>query len=320
MASSGFTRAITKTVAFIIAVSVATIAFQPGARVQSTRVQGAFFLSSTRVDLRIENLDTDMVFVPAGAFVMGSQDGRADEQPQHRVFLDAYWIDRYEVTNAQYRRFVMAERVQPPRYWSGQEYPPGQDWYPVVGVSWVQAQAYCVWRQKRLPTEAEWEKACRGGLEVSGVSNPWPARRYPWGDDWDPDNANTGYRQADDWPLTLDDAWSGLTIPNSQYGFPSLALVGSFSTDSSPYGIFDLAGNVSEWGFDWYNWEGYASMSVINPLSLGPPWNHVVRGGAWMDRRGQESFLPLQCRCSARSSSHSFDDPRIGFRCARSAH
>jgi formylglycine-generating enzyme required for sulfatase activity len=107
-------------------------------------------------------LDQSMVFIPAGDFLMGSDDERDNERPQRLVYLDAYKIDRYEVTHAQYQRFVMATGRRPPHYWSGNDYPRGQADIPVVGVIWQDADAYCSWAEKRLPTEAEWEKACRG--------------------------------------------------------------------------------------------------------------------------------------------------------------
>jgi formylglycine-generating enzyme required for sulfatase activity len=117
-------------------------------------------------------LDRQMATVPAGDFLMGSDRGRADERPQRLVYLDAFEIDRYEVTDAQYRRFLQTTAQAPPPHWQNGLYPPGRADYPVVGVSWTEADAYCRWAGKRLPTEAEWEKACRGA----------DARIYPWGD------------------------------------------------------------------------------------------------------------------------------------------
>jgi len=111
---------------------------------------------------------------------MGSNSGRADERPQHAVYLDAFDLDRYEVTHVRYQRFLQATGRRPPPYWSDDDYPAGQSDYPVVGVSWDDADAYCAWAGKRLPTEAEWEKACRGT----------DGRVYPWGNLWEPRRAN----------------------------------------------------------------------------------------------------------------------------------
>jgi formylglycine-generating enzyme required for sulfatase activity len=251
-------------------------------------------------------LDQSMALVPAGEFVMGADTASEDERPERRVYLDGFKIDRYEVTNAQYSRFVLTSSEAPPHYWPGGKYPPGQADRPVVGVSWQRSQAYCAWAGKRLPTEAEWEKACRGPAD----------QVYPWGDEWQPVRANVGADQADHWPPRLDDGWLLLQSTANAAG-PQLQPVGSYPNGQSDYGIFDLVGSASEWVADWYNWAGYARLPQHNPLNTAPPWNHVVRGSAWFDQQGRANLIPAVSRCAARSSSHSYDDPRLGFRCAR---
>ena len=156
-------------------------------------------------------VERSMVAIPAGEFVMGSDTGRADERPAHTVYLDAYELDRYEVTNAQYRRFLLATGARSPRHWNGAVYPAGQADYPVVGVRWEDADAYCRWTGKRLPTEAEWEKACRGTA----------GRVYPWGKAWEPKRANVdavgwnfgGATHAATSPTVWDAAWARLLLP-----------------------------------------------------------------------------------------------------------
>jgi formylglycine-generating enzyme required for sulfatase activity len=111
----------------------------------------------------------------------------------------------------------------------------------------------------------------------------------------------------------FDDAWQ-LLGPDPTHG---LQPVGSYPQSFSPYGAADFIGNASEWVYDWYNWEGYQDLPEQNPIGLGPPWNHVVRGNAWFSRFGWADVVAQASRCSARSSSHSYDDPRIGFRCAQ---
>jgi len=129
------------------------------------------FPDSTDWETLAKQFDADVVCIPAGEFIMGSDNARSDERPQHQVYLDAFAVDRYKVTNAQYRRFLISTGRAPPRYWSGTAFPAGQTDVPVVAVSWDDADAYCAWVNKRLPTEAEWEKACRGTA----------GRVYPWG-------------------------------------------------------------------------------------------------------------------------------------------
>ncbi len=153
----------------------------------------------------------EMVLVPAGEFWMGSDDGDSNTKPRHRVILDAFSIDRQEVTNALYQRFMSATGRPAPAAWNDSKYNAQQQ--PVVGVSWHDADAYCRWAGKRLPTEAEWEKAARGT----------DGRKYPWGDQWDASRANSD---------------------ESRFGRPGE--VGSHPTGASPYGAHDMAGNVRE--------------------------------------------------------------------------
>jgi len=216
-------------------------------------------------------------------------------------------MDRFEVTNVQYLRYLETTDAKPPRYWTGRSFPPGSVDDPVVGVSWADAKAYCEWVGKRLPTEAEWEKACRGA----------EGNLFPWGDQWDAVKANVGFLSVENWPASLEDGWRLLQVQGADSGFPSLQAIGSYPGGASPYGVWDLAGNASEWVSDWYNWDGYWDLPWVNPIGLGPPWNHVIRGSGWFDRSGQEDQIADLSRCSARNSSHSDDDPRLGFRCAR---
>ncbi len=257
-----------------------------------------------------EALERSMIYIPAGEFLMGSDSGRDNERPQRLVYLDAYEIDRYEVTNVQYQRFIKATGRRPPYYWFASDYPRGQADVPVVGVGWQDADAYCAWVGKRLPTEAEWEKACRGT----------DGRIYPWGDMWHPDRANVGLPFGEARSGVWDEAWSFLQVDEIGAGMPGLRPVGTYPEGASPYGVMDLAGNVSEWVWDWYNWSGYWDLPTRNPQGLGPSWNRCLRGSSW--------FIPYrgiaegqdQSRCSARNSSHAANgDARIGFRCVRSA-
>jgi formylglycine-generating enzyme required for sulfatase activity len=190
----------------------------------------------------------DMVLVPAREFRMGSNEGDADEKPVHQVYLDAFYIDKYEVTNALYEKFMQATGRQAPVYWNDKDYnTPNQ---PVVGVSWHDAEAYCQWAGKRLPTEAEWEKAARGT----------DGRIYPWGNQWEERKANS----------------SG-TADGYQYTAP----VGSFETGKSPYGAYDMAGNVWEWVADWYAEKYYQGSPARNPTGPESGQSRVLRGGAW---------------------------------------
>lgn len=249
------------------------------------------------------------VAVPAGDFIMGADSGDDDERPQRTIYLDAFEIDRYEVTNIQYQRFLLKTGRRAPVHWVGADYPPGQADYPVIGVGWEDASAYCAWAGKRLPSEAEWEKACRGP----------DGRIYPWGDEWDADRANTGIAQADRWPEQYEEGWVLALTPGSDTHPLGIRPVGSYLDGASWYGVLDMAGNVSEWVADWWNPDCYARMPAENPVCLQPQWQHSVRGSAWHDRAGYAGYVEAESRCSARNASHSHDTPRLGFRCARSS-
>ena len=187
-----------------------------------------------------------MVRIPAGEFEMGSNDpeARKNERPVHTVYVDAFYIDQHEVTNLEYQQFVLANpRWQKNRIdkrfhngiylgdWNGNEYPAGKSKHPVRRVSWYAAMAYAVWLGKRLPTEAEWEYAARGGLA---------GKKYPWGDLIDHQRANYGN--------------VGSTTPVGKYR-------------PNGYGLYDMAGNVWEWCLDEYNEDFYSRSPRKNPLS-----------------------------------------------------
>jgi formylglycine-generating enzyme required for sulfatase activity len=233
-----------------------------------------------------------MALIPAGAFEMGSDRGRPDETPVHQVEVDAFYIDRYETTNADYRAFILANpqwrksAVKTRDYlkhWNGNDFPEGLDKHPVVYVSHEAAAAYCKQRGGRLPTEAEWEKAARGGK---------PNLLYPWGNRVAPEAANY-------------DA-NGLRGGGVENMLRRLKPVGGFSPNG--YGLYDMAGNVAEWCADNYapNYDSDASNRA--PASAKRPF--VVRGGSWFDP-------VFELRCAARAYALSGAYYHIGFRCVK---
>jgi len=228
--------------------------------------------------LRIRSLKdgAEMVLIPAGEFIMGSKDYN-NGKPQRRVYLDAYYIDVYPVTVAQYRRFCKETKREMPSS-------PSWGWidnHPIVNVSWNDAKAYCDWAGKRLPTEAEWEKSARGT----------DGRKYPWENEWDARKCRCSRNNWGD---------AGSTSP-----------VGSFPQGISPYGVYDMAGNVWEWCADWYD-KGYYSISPkSNPTGPSSGQFRVLRGGSWFDG------TPDSIRVSYRDRydpMNMFDV--VGFRCA----
>ena len=217
----------------------------------------------------------EMVYVPAGEFLMG-EDEDSDGGRQRRVYLDAYWIDRNLVTVAQYRKFCQATGREMPRA-------PSWEWkdnHPIVNVTWEDAAAYAAWAGKRLPTEAEWEKAARGP----------DGRQYPWGNEWDPSRcaSSVGGRLTSTQPI------------------------GSYPQGASPYGCLDIAGNVSEWCADWYQADYYRSAPDRNPLGPSSGDQRVLRGGCWFNG------IPEDFRCAHRGGYYpGTTGSNFGFRCAR---
>jgi sulfatase modifying factor 1 len=222
-----------------------------------------------------------MVLIPAGEFQMGSNDGDDDEKPVHTVYLDAFYMDVYEVTNALYKKFMDATGHKAPVYWNDSGYnAPNQ---PVVGVTWHDAKAYAGWAGKRLPTEAEWEKAARGGLA---------GKKYPWGDSITHDDANfSGAVGKDGWDVS--------------------APVGSFAPNG--YGLYDMAGNVREWCADWYDEDYYSKSPRRNPTGPRSGTYCVLRGGSWYN-----SYFHLRVASRYREESMG-TYYNVGFRCVEDA-
>ena len=195
--------------------------------------------------------EPSMGLVPAGEFTMGSATGDSDERPTHQVYLDAFSIDRYEVSVRQYAAFLQETGGDSPSDWKAMNQPSYQN-RPVSNVDWADAAAYCKWTGKRLPTEAEWEKAARGT----------DGRLYPWGNKAPtPRHANYGQ--------------TGSSIHGT------LAPVGSFKNGKSPYGLYDMAGNVWEWVSDWYDHDYYKDSPSQNPTGPSSGESKVLRGGSW---------------------------------------
>ncbi len=224
----------------------------------------------------------EMILIPAGEFRMGIPADStlatkfSSAVPEHTVFLDAYYVDKYEVTNEQYKKYLSEKGARRPLFWSDNRYNARRQ--PIVGISYGDAVSYALWAGKRLPTEAEWEKSARGT----------DARLYPWGSTFDPSRCNA-YAARIEHPVE----------------------VGRFPKGASPYGIMDMAGNVSEWVFDLYGHNYYRKSPYKNPQ--GPPGEGVAR----ITRGGDYKSDPPYVTCVARFQAGAYSAfPNIGFRCA----
>jgi formylglycine-generating enzyme len=249
-----------------------------------------------------------MALIPAGEFQMGDSLGSIKNAlPVHTVYLDAFYMDVYEVTNAQYKKFVQATGHKEPE---GYFYDVNNDWVlgkpwqdknyngdnqPVLCVSWDDAKAYADWAGERLPTEAEWEKAARGGLS---------GKRYVWGDDLFPPKKPGNF--ADETAGKILDLW---IIGGYDDGYAYTAPVGKFTPNG--YGLYDMAGNVWEWCADWYDSDYYAISLKSNPTGPASGSVRVFRGGSW--DYCSDSSLQVAGRFHYAPTTVYFI---LGFRCA----
>ena len=242
-----------------------------------------------------QSVPEGMAEIPAGKFWMGRTQtlwrdtidvvprAKMDNRPANLIYLDTFYLDKYEVNNADYARFLEATRGKPPWHWKGGKFRAGDEKQAVYNVNWFEADAYCKWAGKRLPTEAEWEKAARGGLD---------RQPYPWGDR----AAGGGGGRGAPSPAAL--------------GTGRAVAVGSYPPNG--YGLFDMVGNVMEWTNDWYYLNYYAFMPKVNPKGPETGLYRSVRGGGWADGVGEEVATFFR----------NFSDPElrastIGFRCAK---
>ena len=235
------------------------------------------------------NPHPEMALIPAGEFVMGSPDeeGKSNEHPRHNVYLDAFYIDKYEVSFKNFEDYLASNPKQYPTItgWVDRKARPDMLNKPVFGFQWKRCKNYCEWKGKRLPTEAEWERSAKG---VEG-------RNYPWGDE-PPDDKRANFGNC-------------CSIQKGS----ALSRVGSFEKGKSPEEVFDLGGNVAEWVYDWYDKKYYEKGPYKNPKGPAKGKHHVIRGGAW-------NSLPVYLRSSSRyGDSDAKDYYGIGCRCAKNA-
>ncbi len=252
---------------------------------------------------RVANWKTkeEMILVPAGEFLMGS-DKKTDrlayrgEIPQRRVYLDAFQIDKYEVTNLQYLKFILATGRNPQLDWryDGGNFQEAMAHHPIMHVTWHDADAYCKWVGQRLPTEAEWEKAARG---EDGRMNPWGKESAGLS------RANFG-RTGLSGPVR--------DRPERSLMYPPIIAVDKYDNSVSPYGLHQTMGNVAEWVSDWYDQDYYKTAPDRNPRGPETGTQKAFRGGGWMDST-------TTMRVAMRNGT----DPNtrinwLGFRCAKS--
>ena len=230
----------------------------------------------------------DMALIPAGEFTMGDNTRynwtfmlayNIYDGPERVVYLDAYYIDKYEVTNEQYKKFVEETGYRIPRCWNDARF--NRHNQPVVGVAWDDAVAYAKWAGKRLPAEAEWEKAARGTDK----------RLWPWGNKFNKFKCNV---------------WE-----SGEDGLRATKPVGSYENGKSPYGCYDMAGNVWEWCADYYDQNYYYVSPSKNPQGTETGQQRVIRGGGFL-------YFGHYARCAARYRVPPYaQSPQIGFRCAK---
>ncbi|MCQ3938022.1 MAG: hypothetical protein DPW18_13370 [Chloroflexi bacterium] len=248
----------------LIAVSVTACTSPSPSAPDSTRISGSDGMP--------------LIFIPEGEFLMGSDDSdpdaAPDEKPQHPVYLDAFWMDQTEVTNAMYLRCVDAGVCSLPVIPDGDmEQKPN---HPIQGLAWTQAAEYCEWVGRRLPTEAEWEKAARGT----------DGRLYPWGN-----------------------ALPEEPAANFDFHFDGFVDVTRLPEGASPYGVLNMAGNTWEWTTDWYDENYYAQAPYENPAGPESGIIRVIRGGAW-------NTVSRAIRAANRHWAYPYRDDIVGFRCA----
>ncbi len=226
----------------------------------------------------------EMVQIPEGPFTMGSVEGDPDEAPEHQVYVSTFYVDLKEVTQGEYERYMkMTKRGKPfiPVFEDDQAKILKSE-LPAMGISWADALAYCKWAGKRLPTEAEWEKAARGESK----------RRYPWGDEFGSGHAN---------------------IDGDEDGFKYLSPPGSFESGRSPYGVYDMTGNVAEWVADTYEEQYYRKTPYRDPQGPSEGQHKIIRGGSWRETR-------TSARIAKRFQAKMWrTDTTIGVRCAKDA-
>ncbi|ULA62384.1 MAG: FGE-sulfatase domain-containing protein [Nitrospira sp.] len=236
-----------------------------------------------------------MVFIPEGSFPMGvphgDRDGGRDEYPRHDVFVSEFYIDKFELTNSRYLEFVKATKHRIPQnptnatrnLWQGDTITESLADRPVINVDWADANAYCQWAGKRLPTEAEWEKAAKGTAD----------RRFPWGN-VEPTNKHLNFNQQ----------W---------IGEKTLMPVGSYELGKSPFGVYDVAGNVWEWVNDWYDAKYYEKSPAKNPTGPETGTKRVLRGSGWQNE------TPTVRIFTRVDSDPTMRNESTGFRCAMDA-
>jgi len=239
-------------------------------------------------------LPPKMVLIPSGTYEMGDLKSLSEtnvfdllnpdrhalgpENPAHKVFVEAFFIDIYEVTNASFAEFIKAKNRKPPTFWNNTDF--NQPQQPVVGITWKEAQSFCKWKNKRLPTEAEWEKAAKG-KEIYD---------YPWGNSL-PTEEKLNF-----------DSHTGKTMP-----------VGSYEAGKSSLGVYDLSGNVAEWVYDWHGPEYYLFSPEKNPQGPSEGTYKVIRGGNW---RNNKDDVKVTFR---NATTPKLKSKTVGFRCAKNA-